>query len=197
MTSHERAAATKSPPLATSAAHAELSNWHSGGYDVVDLASELIIGEIFWRKSIGRPRTSTLSEAFNVYAWTVTDPKGKDSPLPYVPRLVKLKDAKDDVQFWRVSYVVFGVEAGHHELPFDIPSMPVSWDDYTHVVPKFNNVQWEGPVSSQSDISVYRPYRVFVPFEIVFLKSPVADSQSIQIVQSHLMPANVKIFSDE
>src|SRR4051812_34924508 len=110
MTNHDHAVATNGPLISSSLSHDQLSKWRNGNEDIAEISNEWIIGEIFWRKAIGRPNTLTLSAAFSISAWTDTDPQAEDSPLPYKPRLVELWDAKDDGEFWRVAFRVLAVE---------------------------------------------------------------------------------------
>lgn len=91
-------------------------------------------GEIFWRKSLGKPTSAHLADAFTLECWReqivlvgqIGGP-ARETPLrvPYAP---SLWDGKDDDTHWRVLYM--------------IPNLA---KDITHLVPHFNrDVPWTG-----------------------------------------------------
>ncbi|MDQ3010440.1 MAG: hypothetical protein M3X11_07025, partial [Acidobacteriota bacterium] len=85
---------------------------------VADTLSQYAFGEIFWKKSLGRPNTTKLSEAVTVEAWRdekllVGDVGGaahwKTIRMPYYP---SWWDGKDDGRYWRVFYMVPNLQVG-------------------------------------------------------------------------------------
>jgi hypothetical protein len=164
---------------------------------VADVLDKCILGEIYWRKSMGRPSTQKLCEAFSLEVWTdepiARDPLNRSGTTEtfHHQRMTKIWDGIDDAEFWRVSFQVAEVDPGHVEITLDIGQD--SYDNITYIVPGFKNVSWNGPGPIvETEGSIARPYRVFVPYEITLVKSKVVDHRSIQIVRSRLLPADVK-----
>lgn len=103
-------------------------------------------GEIFWRKSLGRPTSARLSDAFTIEAWRDDPQLGGDVGgaakwfpvrLPYWP---SLWDGKDDGEYWRVAYSIANLVNDHPAHGFS------DQFTHTHIVPHFaKGVTWDAP----------------------------------------------------
>jgi hypothetical protein len=197
MGTRDKAIVTVGPLFSSTFSHDRFLRWKAGNDEIADIFDKCILGEIYWRKSIGRPKTKsgTLAEGFSLRVWTEQHFKiDKKWKLRNHFPAVKLWDAEDDAQFWRVGYLVSGVEPGH--FPGNIDTNDPPYDDLTHIVPVFNKVPWHGPPPPHEDD--YLGFRVFLSYEIILVKEAGADHRSIQVVHSHLRPAQVKTpFSDD
>ena len=113
---------------------------------VAETLSQYAFGEIFWKKSLGRPDTTKLSEAVTVEAWRdekvlIGDIGGaaqwKTIRSPYYP---SWWDGKDDGEYWRVSYMVPNLTEG---LSVDGLS---EHSTYTYIVPHMKlDIPWKIP----------------------------------------------------
>jgi hypothetical protein len=192
MTTREIAVATLGPLFSTALSAERFAEWKVENRGIVEVFDECILGEIYWHKTLRRPKTATLSEGFILLVWIETHvplhPNGTDGTLVTLnrPPPVRLFAAKDDADFWRVAYVVSDVPPGHHG---ESPPCP-AYDDPTHIVPVFAKVQWDVPLPPHS--GDYLGFRNFVPYEISLVKELGAAHQSIQVVHSHLLPAHVQ-----
>ena len=123
--------------------------WRAGVVvSVADKLSQYAFGEIFWRKSLGRPNTTKLSEAITIEAWQ--DEEAHDRPDHWTPfrgpRYPAWWDGKDDGEYWRVSYMVPNLAEGLSVgLPNDTEPPHIA---YTHIVPQLKlDVPWQIPGS--------------------------------------------------
>lgn len=187
------------PVLLNHPTNAQLSKWLAQGHEVADDAYQnSVVGEIYWRKSMGRPKNLPLSDAFTITSWSdYVHSLDSAHPTQLVaditqPHIVKLWDGPSDDTFWRVSFHISGVIPGHVAGNPDIGILP--YDNFTYIVPTFNDVPWQGaePTTAATPTSFAQPYRVFAPYEIQFVKAPGPDVRSIQIVKSRFAPAHVK-----
>jgi len=152
--------------------------------DVGHNLSRYAFGEIFWKKSLGRPNTATLSEGFAVEAWRdemhlVGDVGGSGRwELLRVPCFPSWWDGKDDGKYWRVPYMVPNLTEGasNDGLP--------EHSTYTYIVPHLKpGTAWAIPGGrfgiGSAGLRAVEPPRVafikkkgpvYFPFEVV-LKS--------------------------
>lgn len=102
-------------------------------------------GEIFWRKALGRPDTTTLSEGFEIKAcydkWTTVGAPGSGSgvdialPTPYG---VSWWDGPSDNEYYRIWFIIPNLHDGRANDP--------KWNSYTHVMPVIRReVRWTVP----------------------------------------------------
>ena len=113
---------------------------------VADTLSQYAYGEIFWKKSLGRPNTTKLSETVTVEAWRdekllVGDIGGAAHwitiRVPYYP---SWWDGKDDGKYWRVSYMVPNLTVG-----LSVDGL-TEHSTYTYIVPKLKlDIPWKIP----------------------------------------------------
>lgn len=109
--------------------------------DVAPVLGDYVFGEIFWKKSIGRPNFDKLSDGFTIDAWhdemvLVGTPGGAAHwiTLP-APHQASWWDAPPDEDFWRISFMVPGLARGkavdgiHHQHSHIVPKLvkKVSW----------------------------------------------------------------------
>ena len=83
-------------------------NWSAGvAGRVADIVSQYAFGEIFWKKSLGRPDTTKLSDAVTVEAWREEEilvgniggaARWETIRALYYP---SWWDGKDDGEYWR------------------------------------------------------------------------------------------------
>jgi hypothetical protein len=119
--------------------------WRVGVVEgVANTLSQYAFGEIFWKKSLGRPNTTKLSEAVTVEAWRdemvlVGDIGGAAHWQPiHVPYHPSWWDGKDDGEYWRVSYMVPNLTVG---LSADGLA---EHSTYTYIVPQLKRgIPWK------------------------------------------------------
>ena len=140
-----------------------------------------VLGEIFWRKSLGRPDTQKLSDAFTVEAWHEQfELYGLSGSLPEwqpmtVPNYPSWWDGKEDSEYWRVAYLVPDVPSGasndNREEHFG----------HAHIVPHLKTgVRWKGPDGKLIFGSGAR--RGFEPPAVVFVKTDESAHFSFEVV---------------
>jgi hypothetical protein len=120
--------------------------WRSGAAAVAVL-NAYAVGEIRWRKSLGRPETMTLSEAFILEAsqeqWmqVPSDPGTVKFDRMLTSRHASWWDGKDDDEHWRVAFLVGGLVSGQTVDPAN--------NLYTHIVPSLKGASpWTHPGGS-------------------------------------------------
>ena len=127
-------------------------------------------GQIFWKKSLGRPNTATLSEGLEVEAWRVEmhlvgDVGGAAQWKPIrVPCSPSWWDGKDDGKYWRVPYMVPNLTEGasNDGLP--------EHSTYTHIVPHLKqSTAWTIPGGRFGIGSA--GLRAFEPPGVAFIKN--------------------------
>lgn len=139
-------------------------------------------GEIFWRKSLGRPTSARLSDAFTIEAWR-DDPQlvghiggaAEWIPLrfPYSP---SLWDGKDDGEYWRVAYSIANLANGE-----TMDGNPEHFT-HTHIVPHFaKGVAWDAPGGLQARLMV--GMKTFEPSGVSFVKTDGPVHFSFEIVR--------------
>lgn len=118
------------------------------GGSFAGLFRDCAFGEIYWLKTIGRPRDNPLSAAFEVDA-------GQDIPVsigtpgggPAIdttmnePHIPPLHDGKDDAEYWRVTFAVPGLSKGRH----------------VHVTPKLRGKPWATAPGARAGIRSFVP----------------------------------------
>ena len=146
--------------------------------------SQYAFGQIFWKKSLGRPNTATLSEGIVVEAWRdemhLVGAIGGAAhwEVLRVPCVPSWWDGKDDGKYWRVPYMVPNLTEGasNDGLP--------EHSTYTHIVPHLKpSTAWTVPGGrfgiGSAGLRAFEPPGVafikqkgpvYFPFEIV-LKS--------------------------
>ncbi len=143
--------------------------------------SQYAFGEIFWKKALGRPNASRLSEGFTVEAWRtemvlVGDVGGAAHWQPVrVPYLPSWWDGKDDGAYWRVVYMVPNLPVG--ESSDGLPEHST----YTHILPHLrHDIGWEIPGGRFGIGSA--GLRGLVPPEVVFVKKEAPVHFSFEVV---------------
>jgi len=123
-------------------------DWKNSDKDIIKLFDDYVFGEIFWRKSIGRPTTERLRDAFIITSETHSKMKDQDNNIVgLVPVTMEYSpwwgDGKSDDEYWRVSYRIPDIKPGQHHLE---PNIGEDWDDLTWITPKFvKGVSWKVP----------------------------------------------------
>lgn len=101
-----------------------------------------VLGQIFWSKSIGRPRDNPISSAFEIECWVAVPilvGDGAGGPAHEIvlrePHLSIVSDGAEDAQFWRVNFAIFGLHAGTdvHVVPHLVPHKAWAWPPLTPV----------------------------------------------------------------
>ena len=123
------------------------TKWRAGiEVGVVDKLSQYAFGEIFWKKSLGRPNTPTLSEGVTVESWRVEmvlvgDIAGAARWQPLrVPYSPSWWDGKSDGEYWRVSYMVPNLTVG-----VTADGLPEHFEN-TYIVPQLKrDIPWKIP----------------------------------------------------
>jgi hypothetical protein len=147
-------------------------HWKNSDKNIIKVFDDYVFGEIFWRKSIGRPTTEKLRDAFIITAAIHSKIKvNKDEKVGLKTWTLELcpwwGDGKSDDEYWRVSYRIPNVTPGQHHHEQHIGE---DWDDLTWITPKFvKGVPWKVPGGKfgVGDIGV----RVFEPAPpVVFMK---------------------------
>lgn len=138
-------------------------------------------GQIFWKKSLGRPNNATLSEGLAVEAWRVEmhlvgDVGGAPHWQPLrVPCSPSWWDGKDDSKYWHVPYMVPNLTEGA-----STDGLP-EHSTYTYIVPRLNpGTAWTIPGGrfgiGSAGLRAFKPHGVafikkkgpvYFPFEIV------------------------------
>lgn len=152
---------------------------------VADMLSQYAYGEIFWKKSLGRPNTSKLSEAATVDAWRdekvlVGDIGGaarwKTIRVPYFP---SWWDGKDDGKYWRVSYMVPNMTVG-----LSVDGL-TEHSTYTYIVPQLKlDIPWKIP-DGRFGIG-NTGLRTLEPPSVAFVKTKNAVHFSFEVVRISL-----------
>lgn len=142
-------------------------------------------GEIFWRKSLGRPTSARLSDAFTIEAWRDDPQLGGDVGgaakwfpvrLPYWP---SLWDGKDDGEYWRVAYSIANLVNDHPAHGFS------DQFTHTHIVPHFaKGVTWDAPGGLHVRLMV--GLRTLDPSGVSFVKKDGAVHFSFEVVHRPL-----------
>ena len=158
---------------------ARFQHWKEGHQQVSNLVEAYVFGEIFWRKSLGRPKTTRLSEAVSVHSWRTTKiingtPAGLAAVWINVHHYPTWWDGKDDGDYWRVPYLISDIPDGQrHDPVFG------NFDETTFIIPEFEGVPWV----AGGDFEVANSgMRVFVPRDAVFVKESGATHVSFEIV---------------
>ena len=154
--------------------------------DVAALLSQYAFGEIFWKKSLGRPNTTKLSEAVTVEAWEVEErlvgsPGGaarwETLRRPYFP---SWWDGKDDGRYWRVSYMVPNLSEGE-----TVDGRPEHFK-HTYIVPHLKpDISWNIPSGRISAGNT--GFRTLEPPRVVFVKLKKSAHFSFEIVRKPLL----------
>ena len=148
---------------------------------VAGTLSQYAFGEIFWKKSLGRPETVKLSDGIFVEAWReekilVGDVGGaahwQTIRVPYYP---SWWDGKDDGKYWRVSYMVPNMTVGFSADGLSEHSI------YSFIVPHLKpDVAWKIPGGRFAIASV--GLRVLEPPRVAFVKPDKAVHFSFEVV---------------
>jgi len=151
--------------------------------DIGRLLSGYGLGEIFWKKSLGRPKTASLSQAFTVEAWRdeeilVGDVGGAAHwQLLRVPYAASWWDGKDDAEHWRVPYMIPSMAPGE--------ATDGVHNEYTHIVPHMvPGVRWDG---DGAVVHARIGFRAFHPQSAVFVKGPATSHFSFEVVLEPLL----------
>ena len=152
---------------------------------IADTLSQYAFGEILWKKSLGRPNTTKLSEAVTVEAWRdekllVGDIGGaaqwKTVRVPYFP---SWWDGKDDGKYWRVSYMVPNVTVG-----LSVDGM-TEHSTNTYIVPQLKlDIPWTIPAARFGIGNV--GLRTLEPPRVAFVKTKKAVRFSFDVVLKSL-----------
>lgn len=139
--------------------------------NVARALGEFVFGEIYWHKSIGRPNSETLAEAFHIHSLRsgriiVGTPEGlkaKDVNIPHEPSWF---DGKDDDTYWRVNYLISGIPLGHRKDPIF-----GNYSEVTLIEPTFvKGVTWSVPGGPFSLQPVSLGPRAIHPVSAAFVK---------------------------
>lgn len=160
--------------------------WRVGVVEgVANTLSQYAFREIFWKKSLGRPNTTKLSEAVTVEAWRdemvlVGDIGGAAHWQPiHVPYHPSWWDGKDDGEYWRVSYMVPNLTVG---LSADGLA---EHSTYTYIVPQLKRgIPWKIP-SGRFGIQNIR-LRSLEPPGVAFVKKEESVHFSFEVVLKSL-----------
>ena len=185
MTNIDRVAPNALKTLFSDVVSAErFRNWKASDAGVAGMLSTYTMGEIYWRKAIGRPHTASLSEGFVIEAWRdemilVGQVGGaahwQPVKSPYFP---SWWDGKDDGEYWRVPFMIPNLKDGR--------SSDGAHDEYTHIEPHFReNVWWRVPGGRFGIGSA--GHRAFEPDKAVFVKLAGAVHLCFEVVTQALV----------
>jgi hypothetical protein len=167
-----------------------VERWKQRNVAIAHLFVDCIVGEIFWRKTLGRPKIANLAHGFVLMPWTwvheaIPDESGALALRPLAtPLNYRLSSLADDEHFWRVGYVVEHVPIGPH--PFNTGFG--AYDDWTDVVPDFaKGVPWEHPQGPLID-PVLQGFRTFTPLQCVVSKRPGPVQQDFEVITTLQIP---------
>lgn len=149
--------------------------------DVARVLNSYVFGEIFWRKTLGRPTSAKLADAFEIETWRdqivlVGDIGGSAHWLPlHVPYFSSLWDGKDDDEYWRVSFMVPNVpSAAPHDGHLEDA-------EHTYITPQFNRqVAWKIPGGRYGIGN--SGLRIFEPPGVAFVKTQAPAHFSFEVV---------------
>ena len=154
--------------------------------DAAALLSQYAFGEIFWKKSLGRPNTTKLSEAVTVEAWQdeealVGDIGGGAHWVTFRnPRFPSWWDGKDDGRYWRVSYMVPNLS-----VQVTVDGLPTHFR-HTYIVPHLKpDTSWNIP--SGKSVIANTGFRTLEPPRVVFVKTEKSAHFSFEVVRKPLL----------
>ncbi|MFL6846729.1 MAG: hypothetical protein ACJ8ER_17830 [Allosphingosinicella sp.] len=159
------------------------SSWKAELGGTIETLRTYAFGEIFWRKSIGRPHTPALADGFTIEAMTdesifVVDADGSSHWQPwqlhYQP---SWWDGKDDDEFWRVGFIVPDIQDGR--------AVDGIHNRSTAVLPRLlNDVWWIGPEGAPDIVTSLQ--RMIVGDWAVFVKGDTSVHLSFEVMVKSL-----------
>ena len=121
-------------------------NWKATDPSAAGIFSEYALGEIFWKKSIGRPRSVPLRDGFTIAAshemWLLNSVNGAPPTWERKnqPCASSWWDGKDDSDYWRVPFLIGRIPSGRTN-----DNNPQHFL-YTHIVPSLDrSIAWSMP----------------------------------------------------
>jgi hypothetical protein len=157
-------------------------HWRTSERALADLFEQYAFGEIFWRKSLGRPHTPSLSEGFLIESteeqWVQDFTKLKGVRQINAPKIPTWRDAPDNAEYWRISFMIPGLVDGR------VKDGSLN-DNHTIVVPLLHkDVWWTAPGASSEPVPVLTALRVFDPPYAVFVMGKGPIHLSFEVVSS-------------
>ena len=113
--------------------------WKASTEGGAGLFSQYALGEIFWKKSIGRPKTVLLRDGFSIDAsheiWELV-PVGSAAAWERLlaPCAASWWDGKDDNDYWRVPFMIGKIPSGR-----TLDNDPLHFL-YAHIVPSLQEL---------------------------------------------------------
>ncbi|MGO4395232.1 hypothetical protein AB4Z46_28130 [Variovorax sp. M-6] len=160
--------------------HDRFRRWKTEEQAFSNVFDDCVLGEIFWRKGMGRPMAAKLSDGFSIRSWRTTKmlvptPAGLTSTWIKSPHVPRWWDGKDDASYWRVPYLISDIPFGHRkDLVFG------DFDETTFVIPELEDLQWDVPGGAQG--IGFSGARVFEPRDAVFVKEHGSVHMSFEVV---------------
>jgi hypothetical protein len=151
-------------------------DWKRTFPSAADFLRDYVLGEIFWRKAIGRPTSAMLRDGVHLDAsheiWLLVPVDGQPTwERINLPVAASWWDGNDDEEYWRVPFLVGPVESGITNNPDPENFL------FTHIVPSLNPaVRWTRPLGAIPGV------KSFKPASAVFVKPEGAVSISFEIV---------------
>lgn len=162
--------------------------WKTEHEPIANALNNCVVGEIYWSKALGRPKTERLRDAFNVESWrtvrhiiTKNGVQFEDDEGNTLPHRSSWWDGQEDGEFWRVAYLISDVPNGHRVDPIF-----GTFEEYTFVVPTLvRGVGWDMPGGILAE-GAYGP-RVLRPHRAVFVKSDGVKQISFRLIADTLL----------
>jgi hypothetical protein len=153
--------------------------WKTSDSGGAGLFSQYALGEIFWKKAIGRPSTALLRDGFSIDAsyevWVLLPVEGGAAwERLLTPCIASWWDGKNDNEYWRVPFMVGKIPSGRTLDNDPLHSL------YTHITPSLQrNVPWtSGGRFGVGSLGI----RTIEPHAAVFVKEEGAVNLSFEVV---------------